>query len=48
VEIDGKKGTRSMRVPAPLGLNEDQRSETFTHLLRESNAKCDRVIRTFI
>jgi hypothetical protein len=29
-----------------LGLNEDQRNETFTYLLRDSNAKCDRVIRT--
>jgi len=29
-----------------LGLNEDQRNETFTHLLRDNSAKCDRVIRT--
>ncbi len=29
-----------------LKLNEDQRDETFTYLLRDSNAKCDRVIRT--
>src|SRR4029077_4730203 len=29
-----------------LGLDEDQRNETFTYLLRDSNAKCDRVIRT--
>jgi hypothetical protein len=31
---------------ALLGLNEDQRNETFTNLLQNSNAKCDRVIRT--
>jgi hypothetical protein len=31
---------------ALLGLDEDQRNETFTYLLRDSNAKCDRVIRT--
>ena len=31
---------------ALLGLNEDQRNETFTHLLRDGNAKCDWVIRT--
>jgi hypothetical protein len=29
-----------------LGLNEDQRNETFTYLLQDSNAKCDQVIRT--
>ncbi len=29
-----------------LGLDEDQRNETFTYLLRDSNAKCDQVIRT--
>jgi hypothetical protein len=29
-----------------LGLNEHQRNETFTNLLQDSNAKCDRVIRT--
>jgi hypothetical protein len=29
-----------------LGLDEDQRNETFTYLLRDGNAKCDRVIRT--
>jgi len=29
-----------------LGLNEDERNETFTYLLQDSNAKCDRVIRT--
>jgi hypothetical protein len=29
-----------------LKLNEDQRNETFTYLLRDNNAKCDRVIRT--
>jgi hypothetical protein len=27
---------------ALLGLNEDQRNETFTYLLQDSNAKCDR------
>ncbi len=31
---------------ALLELNEGQRNETFTYLLRDSNAKCDRVIRT--
>jgi hypothetical protein len=31
---------------ALLELNEDQRNETFTYLLRDGNAKCDRVIRT--
>jgi hypothetical protein len=31
---------------ALLGLNEDQRNETFTYLLRDGNAKCDWVIRT--
>ena len=31
---------------ALLGLNEDQRNEAFTYLLQDSNAKCDRVIRT--
>jgi hypothetical protein len=31
---------------ALLELNEDQRNETFTYLLRDSNARCDRVIRT--
>jgi hypothetical protein len=31
---------------ALLELNEDQRNETFTYLLQDSNAKCDRVIRT--
>jgi hypothetical protein len=31
---------------ALLGLNEDQRNETFKNLLQDSNAKCDRVIRT--
>ena len=30
---------------ALLGLNEHQRNETFTNLLQDSNAKCDRVIR---
>jgi hypothetical protein len=29
-----------------FGLNEDQRNETFTRLLRDNSAKCDRVIRT--
>ena len=29
-----------------LGLDEDQRNETFTYLLRDGNAKCDPVIRT--
>ena len=29
-----------------LGLDEDQRNEMFTYLLRDSNAKCNRVIRT--
>jgi hypothetical protein len=29
-----------------LGLSDEQRNETFTYLLRDSNAKCDRVIRT--
>src|SRR5215471_7955277 len=29
-----------------LGLNEDERNETFTYLLQDSNAKCDRVVRT--
>jgi hypothetical protein len=29
-----------------LGLSEDRRNETFTHLLWDKNAKCDRVIRT--
>ena len=29
-----------------LGLDEDQRNETFTYLLRDGNAKCDWVIRT--
>ena len=29
-----------------FGLSEDQRNETFTHLLRDNSAKCDRVIRT--
>src|SRR5262245_24925241 len=29
-----------------LGLDVDQRNETFTYLLRDSNAKCDQVIRT--
>ena len=31
---------------ALLELNEDQRNEMFTYLLRDSDAKCDRVIRT--
>ena len=31
---------------ALLGLNEHQRNETFTYMLQDSNAKCDRVIRT--
>jgi hypothetical protein len=30
-----------------LALSEDERNGTFTHLLRERNEKCDRVIRTF-
>ena len=29
-----------------FGLGEDQRNETFTRLLRDNSAKCDRVIRT--
>jgi hypothetical protein len=29
-----------------LGLSDDQRNETFTRLLRDNSAKCDRVIRT--
>jgi|SRR5215467_1217503 len=29
-----------------LGLGGDQRNETFTRLLRDNSAKCDRVIRT--
>jgi hypothetical protein len=29
-----------------LGLSDEQRNETFTYLLRDNNAKCDRVIRT--
>ncbi len=29
-----------------LGLSEDERNETFTHLLRDNNVKCDRVTRT--
>jgi hypothetical protein len=29
-----------------LGLSDEQRNETFTYLLQDSNAKCDRVIRT--
>src|SRR5262249_32896075 len=32
--------------PGIIGLDEDRRNETFTYLLRDSNAKCDRVIRT--
>ena len=31
---------------ALLELDEDQRNEMFTYLLRDRNAKCDRVIRT--
>jgi hypothetical protein len=31
---------------ALLELDEDHRNEMFTYLLRDSNAKCDRVIRT--
>jgi hypothetical protein len=31
---------------ALLELKEDQRNEAFTYLLRDSNARCDRVIRT--
>lgn len=29
-----------------FGLGEDQRNETFTRLLQDNNAKCDRVLRT--
>jgi hypothetical protein len=29
-----------------LGLSNEQRNETFTYLLRDNNAKCDRVVRT--
>jgi hypothetical protein len=29
-----------------LGLSDEQRNETFTYLLQDSDAKCDRVIRT--
>ena len=29
-----------------FGLSEDQRNETFTRLLQDNSAKCDRVIRT--
>ena len=29
-----------------LALSEDERNAAFTHLLQESNEKCDRVIRT--
>ena len=29
-----------------LGLDEDQRNESYTRLLRDNSAKCDRVIRT--
>ena len=29
-----------------FGLSEDQRNETFTRLLQDNHAKCDRVIRT--
>ncbi len=29
-----------------LGLSDEQRNETFAYLLRDNNAKCDRVIRT--
>jgi hypothetical protein len=29
-----------------LGLSEDERNETFTHMLCDSNVKCDQVIRT--
>jgi hypothetical protein len=45
--LASSQATAQNRVSqALLGLDEDQRNETFTYLLRDSNAKCDRVIRT--
>src|SRR5215831_17873644 len=44
--LASSQATAQNRVSqALLGLDEDQRNETFTYLLRDS-AKCDRVIRT--
>src|SRR5262249_60429771 len=45
--LTSSQATAQNRVSeALLALTEDQRNETFTYLLRDSNAKCDRVIRT--
>ena len=45
--LASSQATAQNRVSqALLGLDEDQRNETFTYLLRDSNAKCDWVIRT--
>jgi len=47
--LASSQATAQNRVSqALLGLDEDQRNETFTYLLRDSNAKCDRDVQTIV
>src|SRR6266404_8966129 len=45
--VTSSQATAQNKVSQTLsGLSDDQRNETFTYVLRDNNAKCDRVIRT--
>jgi hypothetical protein len=45
--VSSSQATAQNRVSQSLlGLSEDERNETFTHMLCDSNVKCDQVIRT--